>query len=155
MPPLLPPSLQRDFKVKESVSSPPSPFPFPALKNCISSARACARIVEVQFRKRSWDYIHIPGFVNTAFTCAGVLLLAVWDLKAQQKVLIKVKQAGVISSPQEGGLGDPSTTGADEKVDGLLLALNEKMEGLVADAKMLLSAIEWVQDRWELAQSFA
>ncbi|EAU91787.2 hypothetical protein CC1G_04555 [Coprinopsis cinerea okayama7 len=155
MPPLLPPSLQRDSKVKESASSPPSPFPFPALKNCISSACACARIVEVQFRKRSWDYIHIPGFVNTAFTCAGVLLLAVWDLKAQQKVLIKVKQAGVISSPQEGGLGDPSTTGADEKVDGLLLALNEKMEGLAADAKMLLSAIEWVQDRWELAQSFA
>ncbi|TFK25684.1 hypothetical protein FA15DRAFT_638902 [Coprinopsis marcescibilis] len=158
-PPMLPTSLQPG----QRESSPPPPLPFPALAICISACRACTRIIEVQLHRRAIECVHAQSYINAAFTCAGTLILALWDLKAQQRVLIKVKHAGVVINPDkersmetgedagtEGGLGVPEE---EATTDALLLSLKLKMDELVLDLKILVEALEWMKGRWEFAQS--
>jgi len=169
-PPLLPSSLRERSQVTVAASA--APLPFPALAICITSARACTRILEHQLGKRSWDYIHIPNFVHAAYLSAGLFLLAFWDLKGQQKAVVKIQSAGVINSANgdllekgdASGLDPPDSEGHQESPstapppwmadDGLdpeqvLQTLKAKMAELLRDIRVLLSALEWVEPRWQ------
>ncbi|TEB38197.1 hypothetical protein FA13DRAFT_1725843 [Coprinellus micaceus] len=159
-PPLLPQSLREQNP--PSAHSPAS-ITFPALAICISAARACTRVLEHQYSKRSWEMMHIPNFINAAYVCAGLFLLALWDLKGQQKALVKIQRAGVITlasavnvnqdkdQVQESEGGEPEKKGAAEDVDTeeILQALKEKMAELLKDIRLLIEALEWVESRWQ------
>jgi hypothetical protein len=107
--------------------------------------------------------MHIPNFINAAYVCAGLFLLALWDLKGQQKALVKIQRAGVITlasavnvnqdkdQVQECEGGEPEKKGAAEDVDTeeILQALKEKMAELLKDIRLLIEALEWVESRWQ------
>jgi hypothetical protein len=91
--------------------------------------------------------IHVPNFVNAAYTCAGLFLLALWDLKGQQKTLAKFQDAGVVDIEAA-----RSTAGFDVEdgdIHTVLLSFKEKMEELLTDIHILIEALEWVRPRWE------
>ncbi|KAF6761218.1 fungal-specific transcription factor domain-containing protein [Ephemerocybe angulata] len=152
-PPLLPPSLREEGRAPSSTPT----IPFPALAICLSSARACTRILEHQLRKQSWDTCHIPNFVNAAYVCAGLFLLALWDLKGQQKALLKLQGAGVVSSANSSNGDGMEKDGRDRNVpededidtNQVLQTLKEKMEDLLSDIHILIEALQWAEPRWQ------
>lgn len=154
-PPLLPQSLRERSPTSAHSTS---PIAFPALAICISSARACTRVLEHQYSTRKWDMMHIPNFFNAAYVCAGVFLLALWDLKGQQKALVKIQGAGVINpgdgqsdgGSQERDATSPSKQGMAEDLDTdqVLRSLKEKMAELLVDIRLLIEALEWLEPRW-------
>lgn len=103
--------------------------------------------------------MHIPNFFNAAYVCAGVFLLALWDLKGQQKALVKIHGAGVISTSDrlgEGGSREGETTSPakqdaaeDLDTEQILHSLKEKMEELLVDIRLLIEALEWLEPRWQ------
>ena len=107
--------------------------------------------------------MHIPNFINAAYVCAGLFVLALWDLKGQQKALVKIQGAGVISltnagsdnqdmdQSQEGEGMAPTKKSAAEDVDTeeILQALKEKMAELLKDIRLLIEALEWIESRWQ------
>ncbi|KAJ2931483.1 hypothetical protein H1R20_g5624, partial [Candolleomyces eurysporus] len=141
-PPLLPQSLRDPA---HAVS--PAPIAFPSFAICLSSARDCTRTLEHQLRTQSWHMVHIPAFVNAAYTCAGLLLLALWDLKGQQKTLAKFQDAGVVDIEATRSTAGIDVEGGDIRT--VLLSFKEKMEELLADIHLLIEALEWVKPRWE------
>jgi hypothetical protein len=151
-PPMFHPSSPGDREV--SPPPQPAPPPFPALAICVTAARTCAKIVEAQLRKASYDYILIPALIHAACIPAATLILALWDLKAQQKVLVKIQSAGIIDL--EGKAQDDvdrKSPQSDANPEGLLVALEQKMRQLASEVTMLLDALEWVRPRWECVHS--
>lgn len=105
--------------------------------------------------------MHIPNFYNAAYVCAGVFLLAFWDLKGQQKALVKIQSAGIISADDDDGQGgggsrekEPNSSSKQESAEEsnteqVLHSLKKKMAELVADIRLLIEALEWLEPRWQ------
>ncbi|KAH6910364.1 fungal-specific transcription factor domain-containing protein [Coprinopsis sp. MPI-PUGE-AT-0042] len=146
-----PPMFHPSSPGEREVTPPPqlTPPPFPALAICVTAARMCAKIVEVQLSKGSWDYILVPALIHALYIPAATLILALWDLKAQQKVLIKVQSAGIIDHAKASNGADKGDPHSDAHPEELLIALEKKMRQLVSEVTVLLDALEWVRPRWE------
>lgn len=104
-----------------------SSFPYPAMEICVEAARSCARIVEAVAER---GLSNVPALMNIAHISATMLLVKVWDLKAQDKSL------------QAQGIED------------LKPPVVQQIEPFMADVNMLIHVLERAQFRWGFVSSF-
>lgn len=104
-----------------------SSFPYPAMEICVEAARSCARIVEAVAER---GLSNVPALMNIAHISATMLLVKVWDLKAQDKSL------------QAQGIED------------LKPPVVQRIEPFMADVNMLIHVLERAQFRWGFVSSF-
>lgn len=104
-----------------------SAFPFPAMEICTEAARACARIVEVQMER---GLSNVPNLTHVAYHSAGMLLISLWDLKAQEAA--------------------QKATGFED----VKPPLAHQMQSLLADISVFIRALEWAEPRWEVVTPF-
>jgi hypothetical protein len=105
----------------------PSSFPYPAMEICVEAARSCARIAEVLMRRR---LLNNPILMHAVHISASVLLVRVWDLKAQEKGL------------QALGIEDFKPPFA------------QRIEPFLADVNMFIRILEWAELRWSFVLPF-
>jgi len=91
----------------------------PALDVCTNAAKSCARIVEKQLQR---GLSNIPNLISVAHICAAILLVNVWNLKAEEKA----KSAEDVKPP-----------------------LAQTIEVLMNDVYIFMRALEGVGSRWE------
>jgi hypothetical protein len=105
----------------------PSHFPLPAMDICVEAARSCARIAEVQIQR---GISLVPIMMHAAHVSAAMLLIRVWDLKAQEKI------------HQAQGLED------------IKPPFIQRIEPLLADVGIFIRVLEWAEPRWRFISSF-
>lgn len=94
---------------------------------CVEAARSCARIAEIQIQR---GLSKVPIVIHAAPICAGMLLVEIWDLKAQEKL------------QQLGSLEDVKPTSV------------HRIELLMADVKIFVGVLERAKPRWPFVSSF-
>jgi hypothetical protein len=99
-----------------------------AILICTDAARSCARIIEVQLRD-GLNNFYIPGVINIAYVCGGLLSYMIWNLKAQEKA-------------------QRSDCSRDVKPP-----IAQKIEDHMADIHIFMKALEQAKLRWDVVDS--
>lgn len=94
---------------------------------CVEAARACARIAETQ---RQEGHLKLPILIHAAQFCAGMLLVRIWDLKTQERVM--------------------RTQGMEDIKPPLI----QQIEPLLADVAIFINILERAEPRWRFVSSF-
>ncbi|RDB25367.1 Activator of stress genes 1 [Hypsizygus marmoreus] len=100
---------------------------YPAMDICVEAARSCARIVEVQTQQTILQ--HSIMTYSSQF-CAGILLMKIWDLKRQERIL------------------------HSQGVEDIKPPLVQQIEPLMTDVNTFIRALEWSEPRWKFVTSF-
>ena len=96
-------------------------FPFPAREICIHATKACAAIVA---REMQSELCYVPLVTHTSQVCAGLLLMDIWNLKAQEKAV------------------------ASDQVEDTKPSLAQEIKDLTGDVFFFMRALEWAEPRW-------
>ncbi|TFK44759.1 fungal-specific transcription factor domain-containing protein [Crucibulum laeve] len=114
-------------KRSREYSALPSSVSYPALSICIKAAQSCVRIVKSQLKL---GISNIPNTLNVAHLSAGILLLKVWDLKAQQRHQ------------------------RIQSISGIQPSLEQQIEDLLVDVEVFIQVLEWAEPRWTLVKPY-
>lgn len=121
--PFLPPSLR-------SVSHlvPRSKMPIPCIALCVNAARCCSHILQTQMNR---GISNIYSVICSAHMCAAILLMNYWDLKWQERNLVKASAGEDIKSP-----------------------LAAQMAEVLRHVSVFIRALELVKPRWRNAEMY-
>lgn len=108
--------------------TPPPDASFHATEICIRAARSCARIAEVQIQ-RSISLV-VPIMMHAAHVAAAILLIRIWDLKAQER--------------------DHQAHGTEDIKPPFI----QRIEPLLADVGIFIHLLEWAEPRWRFISTF-
>lgn len=122
---LAPPPPSDIFPLDQAPTLDPS---FAATDICIRAARSCARIAEVQIQRGI--SLVVPIMMHTAHVSAAILLIRVWDLKAQEKV----HQA--------------------HELEDIKPPFIQRIEPLLTDIGVFIHLLEWAEPRWRFISTF-
>lgn len=121
--PFLPPSLR-----SASNFVPRSKMPIPCIALCVNAARCCSDILQIQMGR---GISNIYSVICSAHMCAAVLLMNYWDLRWQERNLIKACAGEDIKSP-----------------------LAMQMAEVLRHAGVFIRALELVKPRWRNAEIY-
>lgn len=100
----------------------------PAIVICMEAAKSCASMVDFQLRQ-GLRYYHPPNIINVSYICAGIFLLAGWNLKVQEKAF------------------------RNRGTQDMKPPLTQRVEENIAQAKIFVRALEALKHRWEVVDS--
>ncbi|KAI6134590.1 fungal-specific transcription factor domain-containing protein [Pisolithus thermaeus] len=121
--PFLPPSLR-----SASNAVPRSKMPIPCIALCVNAARCCSDILQIQMDR---GISNIYSVICSAHMCAAILLMNYWDLRWQERNLIRASAGEDIKSP-----------------------LAVQMAEVLRHASVFIQALELVKPRWRNAEIY-
>jgi hypothetical protein len=102
-------------------------FPYPAMEICVENARACAQIVRWLAQRRMSN---VPTLMHIAHVSASMLLVKVWDLKAQEKILLA------------------------QGMEDFKPPVVQQIEPFMVDVNLLMHTLERAEPRWSFITPF-